>query len=437
MTEARTAPNAAPARAAATRRRSVRLRRTLVALTLVAVCGAYAAVSALTPLPALQPEILGASTSQISADPADAVAVVDADADPTAIGWVGSDEIWSNSDEAVPIASLTKLITALVCLEEAPAADGGASPVYTVGPDHTAIYNHVLSRNGIALPAPDGIELTTKQVLELVLIPSANNYAIAYGNWVFGDEQKFVAAVKDWTERHGLDSVNITEASGLSPENVANPADLIRVMQLALEDPLIAEVVAEPWVDIPEIGQFENSNPLLGEAGVVGLKTGTLDLAGYNLSVAREETEGDRVLVALTVVLDRDDGIERANDARTALDGADDTTTTVEILAEGAPTGSVVTWTGREVGLVAEKGITETLIPGEHVDLTVQLGEVNESAKGTTVGAVRAEGPGGLEQSPVFTDGGIEEPDLWWRLTHPAIVFGWSEPSATETSSAR
>lgn len=419
-------------RAAARRRRIIRLRRTIAVTTILLLGGAYTAMIASAELPALEADLSPEAAQEITAETEAAEAAVEEQQEPTAIGWLHDDAVWANSDKAAPIASLTKLVTALVCLEAAPAEDDGATPVYTVGADHAAITQQVIARNGVLLPAPEGLELTTRQVVELLLVPSANNYAIAYGNWVFGDEQGFVDAVDDWAERNGIESLSITEASGLSPENVASPADVVRIARLALEHPLIADVVTEASVEIPGVGTIESTNPLLGEDGVIGLKTGTLDAAGYNLAVARHETEGDRELTTVAVVLDRDDGGERAADARATLSAADDTTGPVEVISAAETIGSVITWTGREVPLETSAEITQVLVPGETVSLRTDIAPITASPRGTEVGTALAEGPDGDDEVTVVTTGGIEEPDLWWRLTHPAIVFGWADPVAAQ-----
>src|SRR5690606_2622018 len=128
-------------------------------------------------------------------------------------------------------------------------------------------------------------------------------------------------AANDWLQQHGLASVRIYDASGMNDLNVASAADIVRIVRLALEQPIVAEIVAQSVIDIPELGEIENSNPLLADSGVIGVKTGTTFPEGYSLAAAQRESESGRDLVAIAVVLDRADAEARASDARAALSG--------------------------------------------------------------------------------------------------------------------
>ena len=122
------------------------------------------------------------------------------------------DRVWANDDSPRRIASITKLVTVLVGLEAKPVEPGTDGPVYTVSEADAALVDEVLTQDGTFAPAPVGLELTTRQLLDLILVPSANNYAIAYSRWVFGSDEAFLAAANDWLSRNGLDSVRIFEA---------------------------------------------------------------------------------------------------------------------------------------------------------------------------------------------------------------------------------
>lgn len=404
------------------------MRRTLAVLAALVVAGAYTAACAWVPLPALEPALETSQTQEFAHDQEFAAEVVNAQSEPTAIGWEHSDAVWVNDTDAHPIASITKLVTVLVGLEAEPLEPGSAGPTYTVGPEAEQIRAEVLSQNGVAHDTPDGLELTTREMLQLILLPSSNNYAIAYADWVFGSEQAFVDAAAEWAEQHGLESLRVVEPTGLSEENVANVEDLVQLSRIALENPVVAEIVAEPWADIPEIGPIENSNTLLGENGVVGLKTGTLFESGYSIVAASRAVVDDRELLSIAAVLGRDDTRERNADARAALSGAEASVETVEILSARERVGSVVAWDGTTVALEAQEGVFETLVPGEAAERRLEIGAITEGARGSTVGVVRVGTQQSRTQVPVVTTARIDEPGLWWRLTHPTIVFGWVDP---------
>lgn len=390
--------------------------------------GGYTAGVGLVPLPDLQPELVIPAEQELSADEAAAAAIPADQSGPTGVGFADGEAVWSSDDETHEIASITKLVTALVGLEASPLDAGDDGPVYTVGEEDAAIRERVLQDNGVVEDTPAGLELTTRQMLELILMASANNYAISYVDWVFGSEQRFVEAADAWAGEHGLESLSIADPTGLSAENVASTSDLIGIARLALEHPVVAEIVAQSWVNIPEIGPVENTNPLLGEPEVIGLKTGTTTTAGYNLVAARSASVGGRELVAIAATLGRDDESARAEDTRAVLESVLGTVQTLPLVEPETVVGEVTVWDGGTVELVAPDGATSVLAPGESAVVAGEVGSLAAGGAGSVVGSLTIEAPTGTQQLRVVTASEVAEPDLWWRLTHPAVVFGWVDP---------
>ena len=396
----------------------------------VILVGAYSGAVGLAPLPDLQPTLTVPAEQEISADETAVVAVAHDQEAPSGVGFLDGDLSWTSDGETHEIASLTKLVTALVGLEQQPIAEGETGPTYTVTEADDEIRDRVLQDNGVVEDAPAGLELTARQMLELILMSSANNYAISYAEWVFGSEAAFVEAAAAWAEREGLETLRIVDPTGLSERNVASTADLVQVGRLALEHPVMSEIVAQSWVSIPGVGPIENSNPILGDEGVIGVKTGTTTTAGFNLMAARVATVDGRPITAVSVALGRADDDARATDSRTMLDEALSTVQQAELLEPGAVVGSVVVWDGTAVPLVSASGTTATLVPGETATLTTELGALSTGVAGTIVGGITVATPTGKEQVRVVSDAAVEEPDFWWRFTHPSIVFGWTSPAA-------
>lgn len=397
------------------------------AALVVALAGGYVAACALAPLPELRPEISGAAEQRFAPAAEAAAAVqsaVDAQRKPSAVGWADGTEVWSNDGERPrQIASITKLVTVLVCLDAKPLAAGADGPSYTVTEADERIREEVQRSDGVIADTPVGQKLTTRQLIELAMLPSANNYAISYARWVFGSDEKFLAAAAQWAERNELKTLRITEPSGLSERNVAGAADLVRLGRIALQNPLVAEIAAEPWAKLPGIGPISNTNPLLGDRGVIGLKTGTLSSAGYNLLAARTDRVGDRDAVIISVALDRADGSARAKDSRALLRIGAETASDVVIVDPDAAIGSVRTWQGESVPLRPARGSTAALLPGESAKRSVEIDRVGSGDAGRTIGVVRVAGPGVDADIPVVTGKVIVRPDLWWRVTHPATAF--------------
>ncbi len=417
-----------------------RLTRTLILAPIILVLiatGAYTAVAATAPLPELTPTLTVEPTSEYAASEATAQSAVDEQTLPTAVGWLHEDAVWTNSEEPQRIASLTKLITVLVGLDHTPLGVGEDGPSLTLTAADEALLIDTWAENGLGYAVPVGESLTMRQILQLILIPSANNYADSYARWIFGSEESFLSEARAWLTEHGLTSVHIVDPSGLSDDNVATPADLVRLSRMALEQPVVAEIVAQTSAEIPGLGLVENTNRLLGEPGVIGIKTGTTFPDGYSLSAAQEFTIGDRTLVAIAVTNDRPNGEERTADTREALAALGNAHEAVTIGEPNEVVGSVTTWLGERVPIVLNDAVELTLVPGEHalrsLDVEQRIdaeGIVDETSSGTiaaglVVGSATFDGPDGTVSQPMLTASTFEVPDLWWRLTHPAELFGW------------
>lgn len=363
-------------------------------------------------------------------------ALVDAYSAPTAVGWLdggsgadiadgadaaddADDAIWANDDAPHPLASITKLVTALVGQERDPLRAGEAGPRYTWTESDSEFQTELLAEDGIAFPIPVGTEVTRLEMLRLALVPSANDFATAYAHSLFSDDAGFAAAVETWATSHGLDSLTVVEPSGMDDRNVASAADVVRLARLALGDPVIAELVRTEHVPIPaasgaETLEVENTNPLLStQPGVIGVKTGHTEAAGFSLAVAARSTVAERELTAIAVVLNRESEEQRTADAAELLDSLATLPEQRAVATAGDSLGELRSVTGERRRITAADTHTEVLVPGERVTTVFDAGGP----------ALIVSGPGGAYDVPVHGADALPGPTLWWRLTHPAELF--------------
>lgn len=406
-----------------------RISAVLVALIVILIAG-YVAACALAPIPPPRVQLTTEAVQEIVAEDAAVQATVDAQGAPTAVGWSGDGAVWSNSDETVSIASITKLVTALVGLEARPLEPGSDGETHVWSIEDEAQQAEFIAMDGIVFPIPVGTEVTERQMLTLALIPSGNDFAVAYANSVFGSNEAFVAAVDDWKERHEFDSLTIVEPSGMDERNSANPADLVRIARLALENPTIVELTSTETAILPwGIGEVTNTNPLLGTLpGVVGLKTGTTLAAGSNLAAAQQasiESEAEaREVTKIAVTLGRPSAEARAADTRAVLVALDGTEQHVELVQDQEAVAKVTTIDGQSSEVAAAGKAAALLLPGEQASRTVELGSVSIGPSGREVGSIEVVTSTGEQTVPLVTATTLIEPDFWWRLTHPGLLFG-------------
>ncbi|WP_199565576.1 D-alanyl-D-alanine carboxypeptidase family protein [Spongiactinospora rosea] len=216
----------------------------------------------------------------------------------------------------VPIASVTKVMTALVILREHPLGRNAAGPSIQV--DRQAAIESG-NRDESTVPLRAGQSFTERELLELTLIPSGNNAARLLARWDAGSEEEFVRKMNATAAKLGMKNTTYTGASGYEATTVSTAADQLKLARKAMKNPVLREIVATRRINVPGVeGEIVNGNRLLAMPGVIGLKTGTSTPAGGALLWAARPASGDRGRLILGVVLrqgDADDTLEEKKEA--------------------------------------------------------------------------------------------------------------------------
>lgn len=215
-------------------------------------------------------------------------------------------------DAPRPIASLAKVIAALVVLDRAPLAGDAPGPAFSMTEHDVLLAHEEAARGGVSTPVSPGQVLSQRQLLEYVLVASSNNLSTSLVNRIFGGERAYLAAARAWLDAHGLPDVRITDASGMSSGNAASARDLLTIARLAAEHEVIAGIAAQPVVFGPLGEPLRNTNDLLDLPGVTGLKTGYTDEAGHTALFSVDLGAGGEQLIG--VVLASPSQAQRATD---------------------------------------------------------------------------------------------------------------------------
>ncbi|WP_078621198.1 D-alanyl-D-alanine carboxypeptidase family protein [Streptomyces aurantiacus] len=202
----------------------------------------------------------------------------------------------------VPIASVTKVMTAYVILRAHPLRAGESGPDITV--DQQAAAESVSSVES-SVPVREGQRLSERRLLELLLIPSGNNIARLLARWDAGSQEAFAKKMNRAARALGMRRTTYTSASGLAPTTTSTSADQLKLARQVMRDEVFRSIVAMPSTTAPDRpGRISNSNALLGTAGVIGVKTGSSTPAGGNLMWAATAPDGSgRDRLVLGVVL--------------------------------------------------------------------------------------------------------------------------------------
>lgn len=343
----------------------------------------------------------------------------------SAIGAVGYPGVLaqSGSTDALPMASITKVITALVVLDAHPLDAGEEGPSATMTAADAALYGSYLAQNGSVANVRAGMTFTEHELLELALVKSANNYATSLALWAFGSQDAFLTAARGWLAEHGLDRIVINEPTGIDPHNVAPADQLVELGRLALQNPVVAEIVATKSVDVPQVGVLPNTNELLGISGVDGIKTGTLDRFGANLLFSGDYTVGSSSVTIVGVVLGGPDHDRIDADIVTLLDSAVANFTEVEVAADGEVFADYDALWGASVDAVAADRVTLLTWAGAPVEVEVEPSDVRTGHAGDDVGDIRFSSGPMTATVDLELAADLDDPGPWWRLTNPALLF--------------
>jgi D-alanyl-D-alanine endopeptidase (penicillin-binding protein 7) len=189
-----------------------------------------------------------------------------------------------NSQVAAPIASLTKLMTAMVVL------DAGQDPDERVRIDDDDRDTLKHTRHGV----PVGAVLRRAELLALALVASDNHAAAALARTYPGGMPAFLDAVRSKSQALGLTQTVIVEPTGLSAQNLSSAADWSLVLQAAASYPDIERLTRQPHEVVQLNGRPRlvlNTNKLVGQAGwdIRLSKTGFTDEAGRCLSMRLQQ----------------------------------------------------------------------------------------------------------------------------------------------------
>jgi serine-type D-Ala-D-Ala carboxypeptidase (penicillin-binding protein 5/6) len=178
------------------------------------------------------------------------------------------------------IASVAKVMTAYVVLGDHPLRPGADGPTITLTDADVADTAGRRGREESVIPIVAGEQLTERQALQALLLPSANNIAAVLARWDAGSVDRFVARMNAAARSLGMTHTRYTDPSGYDDTTVSTAADQVRVLDRAMRLPAFAHIVATRAATLPVAGTVHNTDRLLGWGGFVGIKTGSDNAAG-------------------------------------------------------------------------------------------------------------------------------------------------------------
>ncbi|MFE9013746.1 serine hydrolase [Streptomyces cyaneofuscatus] len=338
------------------------------------------------------------------------------------VGSLGSE----GAQKPAPIASVAKVMTAYVILQEHSLKGDEEGETITV--DQKAEDESKRPDESTA-PLTKGQQLTQRQMLQLLMIPSGNNAARLLARWDAGSEDKFIDKMNDAAKGLGMTNSTYTDPSGLEKTTVSTANDQLKLAQAVMKNDVFRKIVDMPEVEIKGIdGKIYNNNNLLLQPGVSGIKTGSSTPAGGNLLWSANTVVDGKVLWIYGAVMGQQAGTGRVYDSLELslqnslklIKDAQEAPTTATVVKKGDVVGYVDNGFGAQTPVIATKNLKAVGWPGLKVELKVTdngKGIAHAAKAGSEVGMVTVGTGTGKVTAPVVLQGDLTEPAFGDKLT--------------------
>lgn len=217
-----------------------------------------------------------------------------------------------NPDEQLPIASVTKIMTMLLIMEE---VDGGRLTL----DDMVSVSENAMSYGGSTMFLETGEQLSVNDMLKGIAVASANDGCVAMAEHIAGSEEAFVAKMNERAAALGMDNTHFVNTNGLDEDGHYSSARDVAVMSRELISHEKIFDYTSIWMDELRGGKFQlaNTNKLIRfYNGANGLKTGSTSKALCCLSATAKRDN----MQLIAVVLGAPTSAERFESAKKLLD---------------------------------------------------------------------------------------------------------------------
>jgi D-alanyl-D-alanine carboxypeptidase (penicillin-binding protein 5/6) len=291
----------------------------LVSMTLGVVIGAGVVIATQLPLRGQPAAATLTMAPLVAAGPATPLVWPPVGSAAFVIPSLGVSRTWNN--DVVPIASLTKMMTAYVTLKKLPLALGQTGPCLTVDAGEVLAYEAMKASDQSVAAVVAGESLCENDLLSGLLVHSADNYASLLAQMVSGGTGAFVVLMNEAAATLGLSNTHYVDVSGFDSGSVSTALDQATLAVRIMRSPLVRSIVAQTSVTLPVAGTLATFTPYLGTDNVIGVKSGRTTAAGGCDVMAMMFQQGTSTRIIYAVVLGQRGGdlLGPAGDAALAL----------------------------------------------------------------------------------------------------------------------
>jgi D-alanyl-D-alanine carboxypeptidase (penicillin-binding protein 5/6) len=317
-----------------------------------------------------------------------------------------------------PIASVTKVMTAFVILKERPLLPGQSGPSVTVSARDVTRYLQMIAEDQSVQPVSTGLVLSQLELLQGLLVPSANNYGEILANWHAGSVEAFVVKMNAQAQALGMTKTTYADTSGFSDRSVSTLRDQLILAREAMKDPVFTQVVAMPSVRLPGVGLVSSTNQALGQDGIIGIKTGFTEGAGGNLLFAAQRDVGGQRVLLFGGVLGQVDRPAAFEASRRLVAAAGQGLQMARVVSAGQSVATIDSEWGDAVPVVAAEDVSMLLWPGSTLESRVEYDAIEAPlARGAVVGSLTLYLGDQERRVPIVLGEALPKASVGWRLT--------------------
>ncbi|GGZ14536.1 D-alanyl-D-alanine carboxypeptidase [Streptomyces avidinii] len=331
----------------------------------------------------------------------------------------------SGEQKPVPIASVTKSMTAYIILRDHPIKKGEQGAMIDV--DKTAESegkkNNSTDNESTLDTVKEGDKISEYDAIAALMIPSANNIARLLARWDSGSQEAFVKKMNETAKELGMTKTTYTDPSGLDATTVSTAEDQVKLGLKLVEIETLLDITKKPsWID-PSGKKWDNWNRLVPYNDSLGIKTGTTTKAGGNLLFAAQKKVGNTNQLIVGAVL----GQHRAPIIDTVIAASKQLMIATQKALEGAPVvtkGAVVGYVDDGLGGRTPVVATADVQAVGWASLTVDVkladggGKLPQTAKaGTEVGLLTVGEGASQVKVPVALKDDLAAPGIGSKLT--------------------
>ena len=337
-----------------------------------------------------------------------------------AVAISGLGMIASSGKEAqMPAASVAKVMTALLILEDKPLKLGDPGPSILITDADVQAYQADKNDKQSVVEVRSGEQLSEFQALEGLLVPSANNFAFTLANWDAGSVDKFVAKMNKRATALGLRHTKFADPAGALAQTVSTSSDLVALGMTAMNQEVFAQIVAKTSAKLPVAGTVFSVDYALGQSGLIGIKTGSGFNQGANFLFAASITVGGFTKIMFGCVMGLATLADAFSAAKALIAAVQPILIVKRIVSKYQSVGSYEPPWGGHSELLSTTNVDLVEWPGMILRRSVRapaLAITEPLASGTDAGVLHITLGDYSLDVPLTTSGSLYPPGRFWRL---------------------